>query len=419
MLALCAIPLILCAPTQFTKRKGPSGFAWGEEKIRGVNIGGWLLLEPWITPSIFQQFPMSAGIIDEYTLCETLGASRAHDEVLKPHWDSWARFEDFERIAEAGFNLVRIPIGFWAFEDEGREDSPYASGAAPYLEAAVEWARDLGLKVIVDLHGAPGSQNGFDNSGQKVDVPGWRQNDTVERTLRVLQKIQDHYGNPSYDDVIAGVQFLNEPLGPELDLSQIETFNRAAFAQQRKSSASRVVVISDAFYPPSSYNGFLTPSDNDSQNVALDHHEYQVFIPALVALSPSEHLDLVCAQAAVYDGADKWTIIGEWSGAMTDCAAALNGYGIGARYDGTYPGSFYVGSCEDVNFIERWTEQMREDTRRYVQTQIETFEARSEGWIFWNFKTEGSPEWDALLLIEEGLFPQPLGQEGEGMVCSG
>jgi len=26
----------------------PSGFNWGNEKIRGVNIGGWLVLEPWV-----------------------------------------------------------------------------------------------------------------------------------------------------------------------------------------------------------------------------------------------------------------------------------------------------------------------------------------------------------------------------------
>lgn len=32
-------------------------FAFGEEKVRGVNLGGWLVLEPWITPSIFEDTP--------------------------------------------------------------------------------------------------------------------------------------------------------------------------------------------------------------------------------------------------------------------------------------------------------------------------------------------------------------------------
>lgn len=32
-------------------------FAFGQEKVRGVNLGGWLVLEPWITPSIFEATP--------------------------------------------------------------------------------------------------------------------------------------------------------------------------------------------------------------------------------------------------------------------------------------------------------------------------------------------------------------------------
>ena len=40
-----------------------------------------------------------------------------------------------------------------------------------------------------------------------------------------------------------------------------------------------------------------------------------------------------------------WTIVGEWTPAMTDCAKYLNGRGVGARYDGTRSGSPRVGSC--------------------------------------------------------------------------
>ena len=58
-------------------------------------------------------------------------------------------------------------------------DEPYLVGAYDYLKIAVTWARSLNLKagrlephsrlsilsqVMIDLHGVPGSQNGFDNS---------------------------------------------------------------------------------------------------------------------------------------------------------------------------------------------------------------------------------------------------------------
>ncbi|KAK4555949.1 glucan exo-1,3-beta-glucosidase [Recurvomyces mirabilis] len=410
--ALCAAGLTTAAPT---RRSSPSGFDWGNTKIQGVNLGGWLVLEPWITPSIFQAYPLSQGIVDEYSLNQVLGTQQAHDNVLKPHWDSWVQLADIQKIANSGFNLIRIPVGYWAYDNS---DSPYASGAAPYIDQAITWARQVGLKVIIDLHGAPGSQNGFDNSGQRIAQPGWQSGNTVQKTLDVLETIQTKYGDSSYDDVVAGIELLNEPLNTALNPDTTRQFERDGYGQQRKVSNSRVVILQDGFMPPSSYNGFLTPSDNNAEWVAIDHHEYQVFTPELVALAPWQHRQYVCNNAGTYSGADKWTFVGEWSAAMTDCAAALNGYGIGARYEGLYPGSSYVGSCQNKNFIETWDQTMRDDTRGYIEAQMETFERYTQGWVFWNFKTEASPEWDAFRLIDAGIFPQPLNSRQFGAICN-
>jgi aryl-phospho-beta-D-glucosidase BglC (GH1 family) len=38
--------------------------------------------------------------------------------------------------------------------------------------------------------------------------------------------------------------------------------------------------------------------------------------------------------------------------------------------------------------------------------------------IFWNFKTEGSPEWDAFALIDNGIFPQPLTSRKFAQICT-
>ena len=356
---------------------------------------------------------MSHGIVDEWTLCYALGNKTAHDQVLKPHWDTWVKLSDFQKIAASGFNLVRIPVGHWAYDDLG----PYARGAAPYLDAAIDWARQIGLKVMIDLHGAPGSQNGFDNSGHRMPTPRWTTGDTVMQTLKVLQKIQTKYGHWSYDDVIAGIELLNEPLISELNFNTVKQFERSGFQQQRAVSQSRVVVIQDGFKNPSDYNGWLTPSDHNSQWVALDHHEYQVFTDELVAMVPWQHRQYVCNNAQTYSGADKWTFVGEWSAAMTDCAYALNGYGIGARYDGSYPGSSYVGSCSNMNNIATWSQTFKDDTRGYIEAQMETYEAKTQGWIFWNFKTESAPEWDAFRLIDAGVFPQPVSARKFGVIC--
>ncbi|EMC98930.1 glycoside hydrolase family 5 protein [Baudoinia panamericana UAMH 10762] len=390
--------------------------------MRGVNLGGWLVLEPWITPSIFQAYPNSQGIVDEYTLCQSLGTQACHDNVLKPHWDSWVQLADFQKIANSGFNLVRIPVGYWAYDNS---NSPYASGAAPYIDQAITWARQVGVKVIIDLHGAPGSQNGFDNSGQRLGVPGsvpgspqWQNGNNVQMTLNVLQTISQKYGASSYNDVIAGIEFLNEPLLSDLSFSEYEDFVRNAFNQLRETSQTVTAIVQDGFDSPAAYNGFLTPSDNNSQWVAIDHHEYQVFTNELVSMVPWQHRQYTCNNVGSYTGADKWSFIGEWSAAMTDCAAALNGYLIGARYDGTYPGSSYVGSCANINFMETWSADMISDTRAYIEAQMEVYEHYTNGWIFWNFKTEASPEWDAFRLIDAGIFPQPLTSRQFGQICT-
>lgn len=87
----------------------------------------------WITPSIFQAYPITEGIVDEWTLGEKLGYDAAQT-VLQAHWNAWATLADFQKIANSGFNLVRIPIGFWAYDNS---NTPFVSGAAPYMDQAV------------------------------------------------------------------------------------------------------------------------------------------------------------------------------------------------------------------------------------------------------------------------------------------
>ncbi len=113
-----------------------------------MNLGGWFVLEPWITPSLFSA--AGDGIVDEYTFCQTLGQIECKSR-LESHWSSWITEADFSAIAAAGLNHVRIPIGYWAVET--LPGDPYVNGQIPYMDQAIEWARNSNLKVIVDLHG--------------------------------------------------------------------------------------------------------------------------------------------------------------------------------------------------------------------------------------------------------------------------
>jgi glucan 1,3-beta-glucosidase len=372
----------------------------------------------FITPSIFERYSASdAPVGDEWSLCQKLGKQGCF-EALTPHWENFVNFTGFTKIKAAGFNVVRIPVGYWAFLDVGE---PYTSGSAPYLDRAIQWARQTGLKVIIDLHGAPGSQNGFDHSGHKLGdfPPGWGQDWTIPQTHDVLKIIEQKYAVSWMQDVVIAIELLNEPFVPRLDRNMVKQFYRDGFYKLREISDTPAM-LHDGFLTPDWLNGFLSPSDNNAQGVVIDHHEYQIFDSGLVAMSTTEHLTLTCNAVNSYAVSDKWTIVGEWSAAMTDCAPNLNGFRAGNRMEGSLPGSYRIGSCDGKSGrVSNWSEEWKDDVRRYIETQLDAFEAKTNGWVFWNFKTEGGAgEWDLFQLLDAGVFPQPLWDRKFGKYCT-
>ncbi|KAI5795330.1 glucan 1,3-beta-glucosidase [Peziza echinospora] len=392
------------ASTEKFVRNNQLAFNYNHDKVRGVNLGGWLVLEPWITPSFFDPFDIATtGVRDEYTLSRYLG----YDEtvrLLTSHWETWITFSDLYQIKQWGLNHIRIPIGYWAVAP--LPGDPYVQGQLQYLDRAVQWAKQLGLKVWVDLHGAPGSQNGFDNSGQKdklewQSVPGY-----VEHTLLVVEELAYRYGRSELQDTVAGIEVLNEPLGPHLNMDRIRKFWQDGYARIRQSNPNTVVVIGDAFQSPQYWNGFMTrPAYH---HVLLDFHHYQVFTPGQVAMSEEQHIGQACAAGGDIRGVDKWTVVGEWSGAFTDCAKWLNGYGTGSRYQGENGGGGWVGECglKTSGRVEQLRAYERDRIRRMIEAQLDAYE-QGTGWIFWTWKTQGAPEWDMKNLLEQGVFPRP------------
>jgi glucan 1,3-beta-glucosidase len=140
-------------------------------------------------------------------------------------------------------NHVRLPIGYWAFQVGPGE--PFIQGQIPYLKKAVAWASNNGLKLIVDLHGAPGTSSSFpylsssehmvtfrkpkwvitilppqtraepmirassfDNSGQRKPFPQWHSNQTnIARTDAIMKTIGSMFAD---DETVTIIAPLNE-----------------------------------------------------------------------------------------------------------------------------------------------------------------------------------------------------------------
>ena len=115
------------------------------KKLRGVNLGGWLVLENWMTPSLF------AGLNaeDETSYCVELGAKAT--PALHKHWHDFITRDDFAWLANIGINAVRIPIGHWLFGADYPYHPAYGSSLHPYVEGGL---------VILDLEKGHGRHPG-------------------------------------------------------------------------------------------------------------------------------------------------------------------------------------------------------------------------------------------------------------------
>lgn len=140
-------------------------------QIRGVNLGGWMVLEPWITPSLFLQF-LGQGegttAFDMYTFCQVLGPKEANAQ-LQRHWDTWVTEPIVQALKESGaVNSLRLPVGDFLFVPYGPYANGCVDGALERMDQLLDWAYSYGLTVLIDIHTMRDSQNGFDNSGQAM-----------------------------------------------------------------------------------------------------------------------------------------------------------------------------------------------------------------------------------------------------------
>lgn len=319
---------------------------------RGVNLGGWLVLEPWITPSLF----VGVNATDEYTYCKNVKDAA---KLLKKHRDSFVTERDFAWLAEHHIDAVRLPIGYWLFGD-----MPPFSGTVAYVDKAFAWAKKHGLKILLDLHGAPGSQNGKMHSGQG-GVIGWTADGQIEATLDVLNRLAKRYGQHS---ALWGISFLNEP-SHRISRAGLGIFYKRAYALLRPQCHNGAwLVFSDAFRPRRWYRQ-LPPTEYPM--LAIDYHHYQIYdwldrmLPVAWQLWRTRYVVRRKVQRmAKYHP----VIVGEWSMAL--------------------PARIKVSQRQRAAYAA---------LQQYAFT-------RSVAWFYWTYKTEYGGSWSFRANVEEALL---------------
>ena len=315
--------------------------------MHGVNLGGWFVLERWMTPSLFE----GTTARNEFELSRTEEGCRR----IKRHHKTFITKRDLVWLKGKGVEVIRVPVGHWTLGGDKR----YVA-AAERLDWLMRTSLSLDIKVLLDLHAAPGAQNRAEHSGSgntvsNVHSTKWlndtaSQAETVERLVDLAARYRD-YPN------LWGIELLNEPT-PDLSGIKLARFYRKAYrAVTTAARPGTRIIFSDGYAPLRLTNCLWLMTKRDFPAV-MDVHIYQVFGTHNKTRSFQGHLRKL-----------RWTrrflrflrlqqpiIVGEWSAMLP---------------------------------IKTSPEQ----TRAYVDAQIHAFMG-AEAQFFWSYKTESEGRWN-------------------------
>ena len=180
-----------------------------EVVLNGVNLGGWLLMESWMSPVLDPKESLAHSDMIEI-LTHRFGKERARF-LMKQYRDSFLTEEDFAQIADMGFNCVRLPFWYGDFMNETGQwhtPSPTQTEGFLRLDWAIAQCEKNGLYAILDMHGCPGGQSANHSTGS-IGKAELYQKEVYQNAMEELWRaIAKRYRkNP----VVAAYDIMNEP----------------------------------------------------------------------------------------------------------------------------------------------------------------------------------------------------------------
>ncbi|KAI0695715.1 glycoside hydrolase superfamily [Cytidiella melzeri] len=380
---------------------------WAQDEIRGVNLGGWLITEPFIVPALYEKYQnTSPPAVDEWTLSVAMRNDTSPGGgigQLEEHYKTFITEEDFAQIAGAGLNWVRLPVPYWAVDVWPGE--PFLANTAwTYALKALKWARKYGLRMYLELHTAPGSQNGLNHSGRLGPINfmnGPMGVANAQRTLEYIRVITEFISQPEYVPVVQAFGMINEPLLGIIGRDVLDSFYLEAYNMIRNITGigkGPSLVIHDGFQGLTPWKGFMTGADR----LVLDTHPYIAFGGGLD--QPLDHWPPAACQGFQTNQSNLDfgpTITGEFSAAVNNCGKWLVGVG---------PEPTTI-DCSVWDDYRTWTQDMKDGIKQFVMAEMDAMHV--PGYMFWTWKIGNSsvagiptaPMWSYQLGLENGWMP--------------
>lgn len=278
-------------------------------KLHGVNLTGWLVLEPWVTPELFA----GTGSLGEDALIKSIGQD-LYADLVSEHRETFITEDDFRQISSRGLNAVRIPVPWYCFGDSGPNPGPYL-GCISQIDNALSWAQKYDIDVVLTLWVSPGRHGEEDflclgDRNRRGDL------------LTVLAGLASRYADW---ESLFGIEVANEPqiqqrhglsISEGVPIHVLRNYYRDAYAAVRQEAGNRPVVILPDGGLPGKWRGFMAPERY--QNVWLDCHLFH-YADGMDATGPSGTRDMVEASRKVLQQGRRSgfpVMVGAWSAAL-------------------------------------------------------------------------------------------------------
>jgi glucan 1,3-beta-glucosidase len=294
-----------------------------------------------------------------------------------------------------GVNAVRLPLGHWIFgppypyhRTYGGARQPFVEGGIEIVDQVMDWAQEFGLNVLLDLHAAPGCQNGFDNGGIK-DVCEWHTSEEyLAHSVEVLGRLAARYrGHPA----LYGIEVVNEPRW-DVPTDILKDYTRRGYEAIRAhcSAADAAVVFHDGFRTHQEYLGCM--QSPQFENVIFDVHRYQCFNREDLDMDINGHIEKAGVQwmreaDEIQRALGLRAISGEWS------------LGLDLKVVSLWAEGPYNHALEQLDPFQETVA-----LRAYAAAQLLAFE-HYHGWFFWSYRTETTPAWCFRECVERGWLP--------------
>jgi endoglucanase len=242
--------------------------------LRGMGLGGWMLMEGYMMQSsdvADTQWEFRARLED------LMGVEKT-DEFFNAWLENHVTKADIDSLASWGYNSVRLAMHYNLFtlpieEEPVPGENTWLTRGFELTDNLLAWCEENSIYLILDLHAAPGGQgenaaiSDYDPSKPSL----WESKDNRDKTVALWKKLAERYKDEEW---IGGYDLINETNWYKDDMGPNNFLLRQLMGEitdSIRAVGDNHIVFIEGNSWANDFNGMTPPWDD---NMAYSFHKY-------------------------------------------------------------------------------------------------------------------------------------------------